>query len=79
MKVDIYKRPEIKGQFSYMAVPEGKTIPEEVTDNDWAIVEQGMDFDDAMDLRNFSIDKPFEQMEAKGYAITSSKNFIAAG
>lgn len=79
MRVDIYKRPEIKGQFSYLAVPEGKAIPEEATNNDWAIVEQGREFERAKDLRDFSIDKPFEQIEAKGYAITSSKDFIAAG
>jgi hypothetical protein len=79
MRVDIYKRPEIKGQFSYMAVPEGKTIPQEVTGNDWSIVEQGREFDKPADLHEFSIAKPFEQIEAKGYAITSSKDFIAAG
>jgi hypothetical protein len=76
MRVDIYKRPEIKGQFSYMAVPEGKTIPEEVTADEWEIVKQGLEFDNAVDLHKFSIDKPFEQITAKGYAITSSQGFL---
>lgn len=79
MRVDIYKRPEIKGQFSYLAVPEGKHIPEEATGNDWAMVEQGLECEETKDLRAFSIDQPLEQIEAKGYAITSSKDFIAAG
>jgi len=31
MRVDIYRRAEHDGIFSYLAVPEGKIIPEEVT------------------------------------------------
>ncbi|MEG0885806.1 MAG: DUF6139 family protein, partial [Janthinobacterium sp.] len=30
MRVDIYRRAEHDGIFSYLAVPEGKLIPEEV-------------------------------------------------
>lgn len=35
MRVDIYRRAEHDGIFSYLAVPEGKLIPEEVTNTDW--------------------------------------------
>lgn len=76
MRVDIYKRPETQGQFSYMAVPEGKTIPQEVINTDWEIVKPGVECDGAADLQDFPIGKPLEQIEAKGYAITSSERFL---
>ncbi|MBV8634216.1 MAG: hypothetical protein JO002_06975 [Burkholderiaceae bacterium] len=75
MKVDIYKRPEIKGQFSFMAVPEGKAIPEEVTNSDWEIVSRGREFDNPSDLGDLPIENPREQIQMKGYAITSSRDF----
>lgn len=76
MRVDIYKRPEIKGQFSYMAVPEGKTIPQEVIGTDWEIVKPAVECEGAEDLERYSIGTPLEQIKAKGYAITSSEKFL---
>ncbi|MBC7415811.1 MAG: hypothetical protein H7327_12855 [Herminiimonas sp.] len=75
MKLDIYKRAETGGHFSYLAVPEGKVIPNEVTNIDWEDAERGLDFDEREDaLPAYSIDQPAKQISAKGYAITSVRN-----
>ncbi|MFJ7567801.1 DUF6139 family protein [Herminiimonas sp. NPDC097707] len=74
MRIDIYRRAEHAGHFSYMAVPEGKLIPEEAVNTDWELTNRGVDVEDgATQLANFAIDAPFEQIQAKGYAITSVK------
>ncbi|OGB27520.1 MAG: hypothetical protein A3I66_06460 [Burkholderiales bacterium RIFCSPLOWO2_02_FULL_57_36] len=75
MRLDIYKRPENGGQYSYLAVPEGKEIPQEATNIDWEAAERSIDFDENNGrLAEFSIDDPLQQINAKGYAITSVKN-----
>lgn len=75
MRVDIYRRAESTGQFSYVAVPEGKIMPDEVINTDWELTDQGVDVDDgATKLAKFAIDAPLEQIQAKGYAITSIKD-----
>lgn len=75
MRVDIYRRAENAGHFSYLAVPEGKMIPGEVVNTDWEISDRGVDVDDgATQLADFAIDAPLEQINAKGYAITSVRN-----
>lgn len=72
MRLDIYKRPENGGQYSYLAVPEGDEIPQEASNVDWAAAERSIDFDETNDkLAEFSIDDPLQQINAKGYAITS--------
>ncbi|HWU97978.1 MAG TPA: DUF6139 family protein [Oxalicibacterium sp.] len=72
MRVDIYRRAEQAGHFSYLAVPEGKMIPEEVVNTDWELSDRCVDVDDgATHLADFAIDAPLEQISAKGYAITS--------
>lgn len=72
MRVDIYRRAEHAGHFSYLAVPEGKMIPGEVVNTDWELSDRGVDVDDgATQLVDFAIDAPLEQINAKGYAITS--------
>jgi len=77
MRLDIYRRPETGGYYSYLAVPEGKMLPEEVTNVDWETAERSIDVDDDEDqLTQFAIEYPFEQINAKGYAITSVKNLI---
>lgn len=74
MRVDIYKRAEHAGHFTYLAVPEGNIIPDEAINTDWELSERGIDVDDdATHLPDFSIDAPHEQIHAKGYAITSVK------
>lgn len=75
MRVDIYRRPEQAGQFTYLAVPEGKMIPEEATNTDWEEAERGVTLGDNEDaLPQFSINEPIEQISKKGYAITSVKD-----
>ena len=75
MRLDIYRRPEHAGRFSYLAVPEGKGIPEEAINTDWEQAERGVALDDDdTALPQFAIDAPLEQINAKGYAITSVKH-----
>lgn len=72
MKLDIYKRAETGGQYSYLAVPEGEVIPNEVTNVDWEDEGRGIDFNENHQaLPDYAIDHPAEQIAAKGYAITS--------
>ncbi len=74
MRVDIYRRPEFGGQFSYMAVPEGQVIPNEAISVDWETAEQSVELEESIDkLPQFAIEDPMEQITAKGYAITSVK------
>jgi hypothetical protein len=75
MRLDIYRRPENGGKYSYLAVPEGKMIPEEATSLDWEATERGLNFnEDNNALEDFQINAPMEQISAKGYAITSVKD-----
>ncbi|WP_114968482.1 DUF6139 family protein [Rhodoferax ferrireducens] len=74
MRLDIYRRAERGGLFSYLAVPEGRPIPQEAINTDWETEARGIDFnDDENELPRFSIEKPIQQISDKGYAITSSK------
>jgi hypothetical protein len=71
MRVDIYSRDEAEGKHSYLAVPEGKPIPEEATNTDWQPEAQKVEVDDdSGDLTRYHIVNPLEQITAKGYAIT---------
>jgi hypothetical protein len=75
MRIDIYRRAEHAGHFSYLAVPEGRMIPEEVVNTDWEPIDRSVDVaDDATHLADFSIDDPLAQIQAKGYATTSARN-----
>nr|ALS89314.1 MetaGeneMark_Unknown Function [uncultured bacterium] len=52
-------------------------LPDEVTNVDWETAERSIDVNDDDDqLTQFAIEYPFEQISAKGYAITSVKNLI---
>lgn len=74
MRLDLYRRPEMGGKYSYLAVLEGKPIPEEATNTDWQILAQGFDVSDEEDaMPDYAIEHPFEQIGSKGYAITSLK------
>ena len=75
MRVDIYRRAEHDGIFSYIAVPEGKNIPEEAISTDWQLETQATEIaDDAKALPDYHIDQPLQQIADKGYAITSLKD-----
>lgn len=80
MKIDVYKRREQEGMFSYLAVPEGRPIPEEATNIDWETAENNVDLDDNNEpVHGFSADDALQQISAKGYAITSVQNKIRIG
>ncbi len=75
MKLDIYKRAEAGGHFSYLAVPEGEVIPNEVTNIDWEDADRGIELDEREhSMPAYSIERPVEQITAKGYAITSVRD-----
>jgi hypothetical protein len=72
MRLDIYRRAEHDGKFSYLAVPEARNIPEEATNTDWLVEARAVEFDDnAERLEDYSIDHVSEQIAEKGYAVTS--------
>src|SRR3569833_3252225 len=78
MRLDIYKRPENGGHYSYLDVTEGKMIPEEAMNVDWETAERSIDFNEDDDmLTQYSIEEPLEQISEKVKAITSIKNLIA--
>ena len=78
MRLDIYKRPETGGHYSYLAVPEGKQIPEEAMNVDWETAERSVEFNESDNmLTQFAIENPLAQINSKCYAITSVKNLIA--
>ena len=79
MEVDIYRRPEPQDKFSFLIVPKGQPIPEEATNTDWALREQGVHVDDAAQLVHpYEIERPRDQIQEKGYAITSIRNQVPA-
>ncbi len=74
MRVDIYRRPEDRGRFSYLAVPEGRNIPEEASNTDWAADLQGMEVGEQGELlQDYGMPAAGAQLSEKGYAITSVK------
>jgi hypothetical protein len=80
MKVDVYKRPDTEGKYSYLAVPEGRPIPEEATAIDWETAENNIDLDPSNEpVHGLSADDALHQIDIKGYAISSVKNKIRIG
>jgi Family of unknown function (DUF6139) len=73
MRLDIYRRAENDGKFSYLAVPEARNTPDEATNTDWLVEARAVEVDDHADhLKDYSIDRVTEQIAEKGYAVTSS-------
>ena len=71
MRVDIYRRPESHQKLSYLVVPEGRVIPQEVTNVDWVSEKRGIDLDESRSgWPDLGIDEPQRQLREKGYAIT---------
>lgn len=78
MEVDIYRRPEPGNKFSYLLVPRGQPIPEEATNVDWLLRQRDVHVDDAAEhLHPYEIDAPLQQIQDKGYAITSVYHQVA--
>lgn len=76
MKIDVYKRPERDGAYSYLAVPEGRPIPEEATNIDWETAENNIDLDENNEpVHGFSAEDALSQIDAKGYAISRTQHF----
>jgi len=71
MKVDVYKRPDGEGLFSYLLIPHAKPLPGEVTNTDWQMHERDVDFE-RDGSRHFTLqpEDAFVQIGEKGYAIT---------
>jgi hypothetical protein len=73
MRLDIYRRAETHGKFSYLAVPETRNIPEEATNTDWEVEARAYEIEDNADqLPDFDIANLSGQIAEKGYAVTSS-------
>lgn len=80
MKVDVYKRPESEGFYSYLVVPEGKPIPNEATNIDWETAENNIDIDEHNEpVHGLSAADALAQIHLKGYAISSARNKIRIG
>lgn len=72
MRLDIYRRAESDGKFSYLAVPETRNIPEEATNTDWEVEARAFEVDDnAEQLPDFDIKNLSSQLSEKGYAMTA--------
>ena len=79
MQLDIYRRPEPEHKLSYLAVPAGEVIPEEVTSVDWLLEATATEMDvDAPSLADYAIDDAGQQIREKGYAITSVLHQVEA-
>lgn len=75
MNVDIYKRMESQDRISYLAVPHGRLLPQEVTNTDWLADERNIDLaEDTAPLFHLSPDDALAQIKEKGYAITHLKD-----
>lgn len=72
MRLDIYRRPETDGHFSFLAVPEEQQIPEEATNTDWVLEARAVEVEDEADtLPDYEIERLHEQLAEKGYAMTA--------
>lgn len=72
MRLDIFRRAENGGTFSYLAVPEHRQIPDEATNTDWAVEVTALEVaDGANRLADYDIEHLAEQIAEKGYAVTA--------
>ena len=73
MRMDVFRREERDGIFSYLIVPEGRLIPAEAANTDWTLYFRGMELNlDLESLDEYSIIRPARQIQEKGYAISTS-------
>jgi len=72
MRLDIYRRAEHGGKFSYLAVPQDRIIPNEATNTDWEVEARAVEVaDEADQLPDYDIKHLTEQITEKGYAVTA--------
>ena len=72
MRLDIYRRAENDGKFTYLAVPEARNIPNEATNTDWEMEARAVEVDDeAESIPDYAIEHLSEQIAEKGYAVTA--------
>lgn len=72
MRLDIYRRAESDGKFSYLAVPEDRNIPQEATNTDWEMEAKALEVEDeAEQIVDYDIKHLSEQIAEKGYAVTA--------
>ena len=72
MRLDIYRRAERDGKFSYLAVPEDRNIPNEATNTDWQMEARALEVEDEADqIADYDIEHLSEQIAEKGYAVTA--------
>ena len=72
MRLDIYRRHEPGNKRSYLAVPAGRVIPQEATSTEWVAHARDTELDETTtEFREYGIEHPQQQLEEKGYAITS--------
>ena len=80
MRMDVYRRPEHEHKLSFLLVPEGKRLPQEVTNVDWVVHTRGVELDeDATQLPRYGIAEPGRQILEKGYAITGVQHQVTEG
>ncbi|TFZ04865.1 DUF6139 family protein [Ramlibacter rhizophilus] len=72
MQLDVYRRREPAHKLSYLIVPAGHEIPQEATSTEWTAHARSVELDEHADeLVEYGIEHPEQQLEQKGYAITS--------
>ncbi len=80
MRVDIYRRAESRHHYSYLAVPEGRPIPQEAINTDWESEARAVEMGEkAEQVSHYDIPSPEQQIAEKGYAITSVNGSRGAG
>jgi hypothetical protein len=72
MRLDIYRRAENDGKFSYLAVPESRNIPNEAINTDWEMEAKAVEVEDeAEHMPDYAIEHLSAQIAEKGYAVTA--------
>lgn len=72
MKLDVYRRREPAHKLSYLVVPAGQELPQEVTSAEWVAHAREVELDEnAPSFTEYGIDEPGRQLRDKRYAITS--------
>lgn len=72
MRLDIYRRAENDGKYSYLAVPQDRAIPNEAINTDWEMEAKALEVaDEADQIEDYDIEHLSEQIAEKGYAVTA--------